>query len=423
MRKLLFLTVIALLSVGTLSAQNRAVRDARRALQNNELSEARTLIQQAIAHPETANDPQAWRLKGDIGNRALDNEMTNMMLGRQANELAMFNGLFESFAPYVKADSLGQIPDARGRVRNPVRRDIASIMRANHQHFIAGGGFFNQKGEHSRAADFFEIFWDIPSLPMFEDAREPFVLDTTFQEVKYFAALSALQAGEYQRANRMLNRILNEPFIENSLYTERDVYEFLATTYLVMGDSVSYVNILRRGVARFPTDSWLVRNLIHEYIVSGETEQALAGLDDLIASDPAGGIDLIIVRGALLAEKGDTEGAIREYRRALVADPRNEIALEALARHYMFQAQELRDEVFRLPRARQAEGNKQVLELYQLSLPLLETLEEVLSAREDVTEREMTGVWMLLRNVYYNLSLLGVDKDAQFEAVERKLGY
>lgn len=98
-------------------AQKSAVRDAKRSLGSNDLNEARTLIKQAITNPETANDPETWKIYGDIGNKAFDNERTNEMLGKPANQEVMFNGLLESYEPYVKADSLGELPDAKGRVK------------------------------------------------------------------------------------------------------------------------------------------------------------------------------------------------------------------------------------------------------------------------------------------------------------------
>ena len=422
MRKLLFLTMIALLSVGTLSAQNRVLRDAQRAWRNNDFNEARTLARQAAEHPETANNPALWKLKGDIGNAIFDAQVTRAMMGQDVNERVMYDGLFESFAPYVKADSLGQLPDARGRVRNPVRRDIASIMRANHQHFINGGAFFSNAGNHSRAADFFEMFWNIPTLPMFEDARDPIPMDSTFQVIKYFAAISALQANEDRRAIAMLNRIANEPFIENSDFTLSDVYELLASTYFQVGDSVRHVEVLRRGAEKFPTNDFFIRNLINESIMRGEIQQALANIDAAIANAaaPADAAELITIRGALLAEQGDMEAAIVEYRRALALDPNNEIALEALARQYIVQAQDIREATAFSPRAQQIEADQEILALFQLSLPLLETLERVQRERSAPRE-EFNTTLMLLRIVYYNLTMLGVNKSAQLEAVESQL--
>jgi tetratricopeptide (TPR) repeat protein len=420
MRKLLFLTMIALLSAGTISAQSGVLRNAQRALNSNDLNEARTLIQQVVAHPETANSPAAWKLKGDIGNKAFDNERTKEMLGQQANERVMFDGLFESYAPYVKADSLGELPDARGRVRNPVRRDISGVLRANHPFYINGGIFYNEQGNYAKAADFFEIYWDIPTLPMFEGAREGFVLDSTYQTIKYYAVITALQAEDHKRVVAMLNRIANEPFIENSVFTESDVYELLASTYLQIGDSVRYLEILQAGAAKFPTNEFLIKNLINEFILSGQKERAMNYIDQAIAADPSGACDLISVKGALLAESGDMEGAIREYRRALAQDANCERALEALARQYIVQAQDLREAAATLSRSEQAASDAKVSELYQVALPFLETLERTQKGR-NATDLELNDVWMLLRNVYYNLSMFGVDKSAELDAVEKQL--
>ena len=420
MRKLLFLTMVALLSVGTLSAQSRALRDARRALQNNDLNEARTLARQAAEHPETANDPALWQLKGDIGNRAFDNEVTRQVLGQQANERAMFDGLFESFAPYVKADSLGQIPDARGRVRNQVRRDIASTMRANHMHFINGGIFFNEQGNFARAADFFQMFWDIPTLPMFEGSREAFQLDETFQIIKYYAVLMALQAEQYSRALVMMDRILSEPFIPNSEFTESDIFELKASTFQQLGDEEGFSRTIRTGAARFPDNEFLVLNYIHAMITNDQIQEAINFIDGAVAANPALSCDLISVKGALFAEQGDLEAADREFRRALAISPYCERALESLARSYIVRAQELREDSWRLPRAEQVANDRFVLEGYQAALPLLETLDRVLQDRS-APQQDLNNVLLLLRNVYYNLSTLGVDKSAQLRAVESRL--
>ena len=419
MRKVLFLTVIALLSVGTLSAQSRVLRDARRALHNNDFREARTLIQQAAEHPETANNPETWRIKGDIGNRVFDNQVTRAMLGQEVNQREMYDGLFESFAPYVKADSLGQIPDARGRVRNPVRRDIASTMRANHQHFINGGVFFYEADNFSRAADFFEIFWNIPTLPMFEGTNV-FEFDETFQTMKYFAVVMALQAEQYPRALAMMNRILNEPFIPNDEFTESDIFELMAQTYQAQGDSIGFSRVLQAGAARFPDNEFFALNFIAELIASAEYQRAIEYIDRAVAANPALTCVLISVKGSLLAEQGDLEAADREFRRVLSIDPHCERALELLARSYIIRAQDLREASLTLSRAEQVAVDGQVLELYQAALPLLETLDRVLQSRT-TTQHEFNNVLFLLRNVYSNLSFLGVDKSAQLEAVEGRL--
>ncbi len=47
------------------------------------------------------------------------------MLGKAANDKTMYDGLYDSYTPYLKADSLGELPDEKGKVKNRFRKDIA----------------------------------------------------------------------------------------------------------------------------------------------------------------------------------------------------------------------------------------------------------------------------------------------------------
>ena len=122
-----------------------------------------------------------------------------------------------------------------------------------------------------------------------------------------------------------------------------------------------------------------------------------------------------------MAEKGDYTGAESEYKKALVQDPECERALENLARNFIIQAQNLKEETALLTnRQQQMENDKITVELYKESLPLLEKLDQILKGRE-ASESEINNALLLLRNVYYNLSVLGVDKSAELKEIESQL--
>ncbi|SFS50184.1 Flp pilus assembly protein TadD, contains TPR repeats [Porphyromonadaceae bacterium NLAE-zl-C104] len=421
MKRILFLTMIAILSTGSILAQKSAVRDAKRALGRDDLKEARTLIQQASTNPETAADPETWKVMGDIGNKTFDNERTKTMLNQDANEKVMYDGLMESYKPYLKADSLGELPDEKGRVRNRVRKDISNILRANHPFYINGGVYYNEQSNYAKAADFFEVYWDIPTLPMFADQKDAFVLDSTYQTIKYYAIISAISADQNERAIAMLERAAKEPFIENSAYKESDIYELLASQHERVGDSAKFIETLNLGAQKFPDSKYFVPNLINVFIRSGQSDKAMEYLDQAIANDPANSCDLNSVKGALFAEKGDYAAAEAEYKKALAQDSNCERALENLARNYIIQAQELKEVTATLSsRQQQVENDKKTVELYQQALPLLEKMEQVIKAR-NASQQEINGVLMLLRNAYYNLSVLGVDKSAELKVVEDQL--
>ena len=421
MRKILFLTMIAVFSAGSIFAQKSAIRDAKRSLGRDDFNEARTLIKQAGEHDETSTDPETWKIMGDIGNKAFDNERTKAMLGQGTNDKAMYDGLMESYLPYLKADSLAELPDNKGRIRNKVRKDIASILKANHPFYINGGVFYNEQNDYSKAADFFEMYWNIPTLPMFEEEKDAFLIDSTFQTIKYYAIITTIQAQEHERALKMLERAANEPFFENSAYTESDIYELMASEYINIGDSAKYLETLHLGADKFPESKYFIPNLVNVFIRDGSTDKALAYLDQAILNDPSNSCDLNSVKGALLAESGDYPGAEAEYNKALAQDPNCERALEAIAVNYILQAQNIKDETMNLSdRQQQLQNDKKTVEFYQKSLPPLEKYRTILNERE-ASDSEVQSALLKLRNVYYNLSNMGVDKSKELEEIESVL--
>lgn len=421
MRKILFITMMAVLTSGSIFAQKSALKDAKRALGRDDLNEARTMIKQAVEHPETATDPETWKVWGDIGNKAFDLQRTNAMLGKSANDKVMYDGLMESYGPYVKADSLGELPDAKGKVKNKFRKDIAGILRANHPFYINGGVYYNEQGDYKKATDFFEIYWNIPSLPIFEGEKDAFVLDSTFQTIKYYAIITAIQGEDHKRALAMLQRAAKEPFIENSAYKESDIYELMASEYIQLGDSAKFLEILYDGAEKFPSSNYFLPNLVNVFIREGNTDKAMEYLDKAIENTPQNSCDLNSVKGALLAEQKNYEAAEAEYRKALAQDPNCERALERIAVNFILQAQDLKEKTALMSdRQQQMVNDKQTVELYQKALPSLEKYAELLKGRE-APAHDIESALLKLRNVYYNLSSMGVDKSKEMEEVEKEL--
>ncbi len=421
MRKFLLLTMIAAFSAGSIYAQNSALKEAKRAFGRDDLNEARTLVKQASENAETSANPETWKLMGDIGNKAFDIERTKAMLGQGANDKAMYDGLLESYLPYLKADSLGELPDAKGKVKNKYRKDIAAILRANHPFYINGGVYYNEQKNYAKAADFFETYWNIPSLQMYEGAKESFVIDSTFQTIKYYAIITTIQAEQHERALKLLERAANEPFIANPAYQESDIYELMASEYINLKDTAKYMETLNIGAKKFPQSKYFIPNLVNVYIRKGETTEALAYLDQAIQNDPTNACDLNSVKGALLSEKGDYVAAEAEYNKALAQDPNCERALEALAVNFILQAQNIKDATMNITdRQQMLQNDKLTVEFYNKSLAPLEKYTELLKARS-AGESEIQSALLKLRNVYYNLSNMGVDKSKELEVIEASL--
>ena len=420
MKKFLIFSLITTFSL-VACAQKGVVKDANRSLKSNDLNEARVLVKQALENEATANDPEVWKLAGDIGNKAFDNERTNEMLGKNSNADVMYNGLIESYEPYLKADSLAELPDSKGRVRNKVRKDIASVLKANHPYYINGGVHLNEKQDFKQASKFFEIYWDIPELPLFE-GKDDFTKDSTYQTIKYYAIITAIQAEDHERALNLIKKANSEPFIENSAYQESDLYELMASEYIQLGDTANYIETLNLGATKFPNSKYFIPNLINVYIRQGENEKAMDYLDQAIKNDPSNACDLNSVKAALYSEKGEFDNAEEEYKKALVQDENCERALEGLAVNYILQAQNIKDSTAQITdRKIQAENDKKTIEYYMLALPYLEKFTDNLKEQQ-ADDSIIKSALIKLQNVYYNLSNLGVDKSTELDAIEVELG-
>lgn len=420
-RTLLVLTLCAF--AGFSFAQKSAVKNAK---SSKDINEARTLIKPALTNPETMNDPETWKVAGDIEYKAFDDERTlemqKQITQKGGNEEKMYEGLYNMYEPYIKADELGQLPDEKGKIKNKVRKDIVKNLRDGHRFYINGGIFYNDKQDYKKAADFFERYWELPSLAIFEDSRADFnTQDTTFQTIKYYAVISAIQSKDNARSTKLLKKLIAEPYIQNSTYKESDTYELLASEYQQSGDSVAYVNLLREGTQKFPSVKYFSLNLINEFIKGGKTDEAMSYLDEAIKNDPTNACELISVKASLLAEQKDYAKAEPAYLQALSADANCEKALEGIGVLYILQAQDTKEKASQTTdRATSAKFDKETVDLYQKALPYLEKYRDLLKAK-NADKYDVRQILMKLQNVYYNLTLLNVNKNAEYDAVQKEL--
>lgn len=419
------LLVASLCMLASMSfAQKKVVKEAK---SSKDINEARSLIKSAMTNPETANDPETWKVAGDIEFKEFDDqrtlEMQKEITGKGGDEERMYNGLYNMYDPYVKADELAQIPDEKGKVKNKVRKDIVQKMRDGHRFYINGGVFYNDKKDYKRAADFFERYWELPTLAMFEETRGDFNLqDTTYLTIKYYAVISAIQSQDHARSIKLLHKIIDEGYILQTTYKESDPYELLASEYQQAKDSVAYANVLRQGAEKFPSNKFFTPNLINEFIRAGKTAEAISYLDQAIVNDPSSTCDLMSVKATLYADQKDYAKAEPAYQTALNADANCERALEGLGVLYVLQAQDMKEKAGQSTNRReQAELDKGTADLYTKALPFLEKYRDILKGK-NADEYEIKAALKKLENVYYNLSLLNVDKSKELEAVQKELG-
>lgn len=428
MKRILLAVSLCLIASGAMFAQKKTIKEAKSALDKGNFTEARELIKSALTNPETATDAEAWKIAGDVEFKMADKEADNERLKQFNNsggwnEPVMYEGMYNMIKPYLTADSLAQLPDTKGKVKNKVRKDIVKNISSLHQYYPNGGIYFNQQNDYAKASEMFELYWIIPQMSIFEpsDVAALAVPDTTNQIIKYYATITAVQSENKERAERLLKKIISEPYVGNTVYKESDPYELLASLYLQNGDSVKYIETLELGTQKFPNNQFLTNSLINVYITAGNKEKALDFLDKAIAADASADICMLSsVKGSLYLDEKDYTKAEEIFTNVLESDPSCERALEGLGLVYAFKAQDLNAEAANMARKDQVEADKKTVDLYTNAMNQFEKLLQIQRDKND-EKSNIKKTLLKLKSVYYNLSLLQVDKQKEYDQVEAEL--
>lgn len=417
-------------------AQKKAVKDAKSNI--SKTNEARKLIKPALTDAETANDPETWFVAGNVEYKAFENqleaEMTKELTGKSGDLVVMYDGIYNMIPYFLVADSLGQLPDIKGKVKNKFRKDIAKNLQTAYPHYINGGVYYNDEAKknldegndakaaqlYNKASDFFKYYWDIPTYKVLDNAN--------FQEgesaplIKYYAVVCAIQGGDKKKSIDLIKRLMAEPYVENDAYKESDLYELLADEYSKNNDSLQYVETLKFGAEKFPDSKFFVPNLINEYLKAEKYEEAIAYLDQAVKNDPSNACDFVSVKASLLADKQDFEGAKENYKSVLKNTPDCERAIYGIGVTYILQAEALQNLASQeTNRAKVKEMDKETAALYEDALPYLEQYRAKQEAKvkengkykDDADLKEMKQVLIALNSAYYNLNFLENDKYAQ----------
>jgi len=404
MKKIILLLAVTM-SVSFAFAQKANVSKAKNkalALEKPDFSGARELIKPALEEPTTKNLANTWHVAGLIGYK--ENESENL---KRQNSFSYDNdvkgkAIMESYRYFLVADSLGEIPNEKGKVSNRLRKDIKSKLSEyyyNSDNLISYFIHLYDQGSHQSAFDVFSVFAEIPTLPMMNNEIVP---DTTFYMIKYFAAYSASRAGLNDEAIAFYEDLKTRD------YERMSVYDLLYNEYLNKNDTVNFVRTLKEGFAAFPREAWFLQNLINHYIYSNQSEEALTYLNSALESDP-NVAQYHYVKGFLNEQLESIDDAQASFDKAIELDPNMADAYAGKGRLIFNKAVKIMEDAasIRDNKKYNIEFDKAEV-IFKESLPLFLKATEL--APDDIEHKR------ILRTLYYRLRM-----DAEWEAINNEI--
>lgn len=288
----------------------------------DKIAEARTLINNAMNNPETANDAQTYYIAGKIEFDAFDEAFKKRMINPAdpaANTFDMANELINGYNLFIKAMPLDSMPNEKGQVKPKYMKDMSSRISGHHNdYFSYGGEMYNNKHYYPEAYNAFMIFGDVPGAAWASNEVKA-VPDTTRALAYYYAGISAYSGNHLEDAIKALKKARKNHITDNQSY----VYEIAAWQNLASNDTTlqdeskrAIEEIARDGYANFGiTQPLFINSLVSTMVEDEKIADALDLVNKQISQTPDEPM-LYTLRAWVYDRKGDDAAALNDYKKA-----------------------------------------------------------------------------------------------------------
>lgn len=401
MRRVL-LSVVLLLIAGFTFAQEKNVKEAK-SIANEvkpDFKKAEQLINEALANPATKEQAETWDVAGLIQRRINEKQMENAYLRKPYDTLKVYTSALSMCKYYMKCDSLAQIPDAKGKIKNKYRKSNAAAILGERSNLINGGIQYFNLNKNKEALDFFATYVDIAVNPMFEK-ENLLKADTLLPQIAYYASLAAAKMEDYP------NVLKYAPYAQDDKEVGKYAMEFISTALKAQGDTEQWIASLKNGIEKYPDHAFFFGHLIDYYNNNNKFDEAMQFADGMLAKDSNNPFYLY-VKGYLYHNMKEYDKAIEFYIKTTEADSRYAEAYSNLGLIYCLQAQDFSEKATTdVNNPKYQEEQKELRKFYEKAKPCYEKARELKPEQQDLW---LNGLY----RVYYNL-----DMGPEFEAIEK----
>jgi len=333
MKRVLF-SVILLLTASFTFAQEKNIKEAKSIANETkpDFAKAEQLIKEALTNPETKEDPETWDVAGFVQKRINEKEMESAYLKKPYDTLKVYNSALNMCKYYLKCDELAQIPNQKGKIKNKYRKTNSSAILAERPNLINGGIQYFNLNKNKEALDFFGSYVNIAKNPMFE--KENLLKnDTILPQIAYYASLAAAKLEDYPSVLKYA------PYAQDDKEVGKYAMEFISTALKAQGDTIQWVESLKKGIEKYPDHSYFFGNLIDYYSNTNKYNEAMQFADNMLAKNPNNAFYLY-VKGYLYHNMKDYEKAIEFYKKTTEVDPKYAEAFSNMGLIYCLEAQD-----------------------------------------------------------------------------------
>lgn len=319
--------LVACLFITTLGfTQKSNIQSAINYLKENDIANAKKMIDEAVNNESTKSSAKAWMLRGVI----------NQAIATPAEFMPKLNFILNE-NPYMidmaSANALkGSNPNAASEAVESYKKALTldpkyekmEVLPLLSGMVILGFNTGIAQMNASKFMDAIKAFDDVIAVSNI-DGGKPFKgiggYDTIFSNTRLYQANSYYQTGKEDEALPMLEEAIKNPITQNP-----DAYVMITDIYERKNNEAKWLETMKLAKAKYPNDKRILNNEINYYLKSGKGEESIAKLKEGIAADPKKA-ELYIILGQTyynMAYPMDKDGK-------MLASPANAKDLEANA--------------------------------------------------------------------------------------------
>lgn len=265
-----FLTLLLLLIIPCLAlAQKKELSQARTILKSKRgVEQAEQLMTKLLKDSANRQDKRIYAVwyESVLMQYQAVNEKLYM---KQRQDTAQFFELTRRLFNVAEAlDSLDMRPDRKGRVDPEFRKENAEQLMKFRPNLFVASTYFVRKSDFKKAYDFMEAYMDCARQPLFTGYHLD-SLDERMPEAAYWATYCGYRMNDPVLTLRYRHLALRD--------TARAEYtlQYMSEARRQLNDDSLYMETLREGFRRYPTNSYFFPRLMDYYTARGDNAEAL----------------------------------------------------------------------------------------------------------------------------------------------------
>lgn len=346
-------------------------------------------------HPDaTTHDPELHYYAMQTYNGLADSEARKMFLQQKADTMQYFDNVASMYQSGVLCDSLADIPDAKGKVKNKYHFTVISLFSQRISNLYSAAKFAYNHQDYKRSFRYADMILRLASDHAHGYDRLHSGQQAPQSELVTMSSIHMLSAytnKDYASALHHLDTALLDDERHDQLL------EVACQCYTQLGDTTSLLRRLHEGLQSHPRNTYYYLNLVSIYNHRQQYSEALAVTDRMIETD-SGNRDYWFIRGKEESYLGNTTEAMRSFVTATDIQPDDAASHSSIGNIHLSMAHETYDSISTAPTAQKSTLTTQYHSLLTRAKASFE-----LARRYSPND---PSLWYEgLREVYYKLNL------------------